>query len=144
MYRLYTEIEINADAQKVWDILTDTAKFPEWNPFIREILGELREGEQIMAVIQPVNGKAMTFHPKVLEVVPRQKVRWLGAFLFKGLFDGEHIWELEELGEGKTKMVQAENFTGILVPLFKKELENKTKPGFVAMNEKLKELAEAA
>ena len=143
MYNIYTEIEINAPAKKVWEILTDVKKYPEWNPFIKQVEGILEEGEKIMALIQPQNSKPMTFHPKVLTVVPEKKVRWLGAFLFKGLFDGEHIWELEKLDEQNTKLVQKENFTGLLVPLFKKELEKNSKPGFVLMNKSLKKRAEA-
>lgn len=142
MYTIYTEIEINAPAKKVWEILTDVGQYPAWNPFIKQLEGTLEEGERVMALIQPQDSKAMTFHPKVLTVEPEKKLRWLGAFLFKGLFDGEHIWQLETIGDEKTKLIHQENFTGILVPLFKKELENKSKPGFVAMNESFKKRAE--
>jgi hypothetical protein len=144
MYQINTEIVIKASTEKVWEILSETKKFAEWNPFIKNIDGELKEGQKISVLIQPVNGKPMMFHPKVLAVVSEKHVRWLGSLLFKGLFDGEHIWEIESAGENSIKFIHRENFTGLLVPLFKKELETKTKPGFVLMNEKLKELAEAA
>jgi len=29
-----TRIEIAAPAMRVWDVLTDFARFPQWNPFI--------------------------------------------------------------------------------------------------------------
>jgi hypothetical protein len=41
-----------------------------------------------------------------------------------------------------TTFKQSEIFKGILVPFFKKMIENNTKKGFEAMNQKLKELAE--
>jgi hypothetical protein len=45
-------------------------------------------------------------------------------------------------GDGTTTFKQSENFKGILVPFFKKSLDNNTKKGFEEMNRKLKELAE--
>ena len=32
---LHSEIEINAPVERVWEVLTDFASYPRWNPFIR-------------------------------------------------------------------------------------------------------------
>nr|WP_319373964.1 SRPBCC family protein [uncultured Methanobacterium sp.] len=55
MKEIYTEIEINASASTVWDILTDFDKFPKWNPFMKKISGNLQEGANLEAFIQPPN-----------------------------------------------------------------------------------------
>ncbi|VVB87011.1 Polyketide cyclase / dehydrase and lipid transport [uncultured archaeon] len=47
MKELRTEIEIQASADRVWQILTDFASFPEWNPFIRRAKGETVKGARI-------------------------------------------------------------------------------------------------
>ena len=60
----------------------------------------------------------MTFRPTVLKVEPNREFRWLGHLLFPGLFDGEHIFTIEPLGEGHVRFTQREVFTGLLVPLF--------------------------
>src|SRR5215210_9363232 len=39
MKELHSEIEINAPAQRVWEVLTDFASYPQWNPFIRRASG---------------------------------------------------------------------------------------------------------
>jgi uncharacterized protein YndB with AHSA1/START domain len=44
MNQLHTEIEINGPAERVWAVLTDFASYPEWNPFIRQVSGELNIG----------------------------------------------------------------------------------------------------
>jgi hypothetical protein len=142
MKQLNTEIIINAPVNKVWDVLVDFQKYPEWNPFIKSFEGEIREGESFKVTIQPPGGKAMTFNPTCLKLAENQEFRWLGHLFFKGLFDGEHIFELSPFGSGQTKFVQRENFRGILVPFIWNQLEPKTKKGFEMMNEKLKELVE--
>lgn len=78
----------------------------------------------------------------MLKAEPERELRWLGRVLLPGIFDGEHSFRIEPAGEGRVRFVQAERFSGVLVPLFGKTLE-KTKAGFIAMNEALKERAEA-
>lgn len=137
-----TEIVINATPGKIWGILTDFDDYPNWNPFIKSITGEVTVNEKITARIEPPKGNAMTFKPKVLTMVENSELSWLGHLLFPGLFDGEHRFELIENENGTTTFVQSERFRGVLVPLFKQQLNNNTKNGFIEMNEKLKELAE--
>ena len=142
MRELYTEIEITAPADKVWAILTDLSRFPEWNPFIREARGEVREGAQLSVYINPPGGKGMTFKPRVKRVDPGRELRWLGRLLFPGLADGEHIFEISELGEGSIRFVQREQFSGLLVPLLWGSMATSTRQGFEAMNAALKRRAE--
>jgi hypothetical protein len=137
-----TEILIHATPEKVWAILTNFENYPNWNPFIKSIKGEVKVGNKITARIEPPQGKGMTFKPKVLTFEPQKELSWLGHLLFAGLFDGKHKFELIDNGNGTTTFKQSEKFKGILVPFFKKSLDNKTKKGFEEMNQKLKELAE--
>jgi uncharacterized protein YndB with AHSA1/START domain len=51
--QLVISIDINASPEEVWLVLTDFAKFPEWNPFMRWIKGELRKGAKLEVRIQP-------------------------------------------------------------------------------------------
>src|SRR5437867_4739586 len=65
MKELRTEIEIHAPAERVWRHLTDFAAFPEWNPFIPRIRGELRVGSRLEVLLQASGTKGMTFRPTV-------------------------------------------------------------------------------
>ena len=141
MYELRTEIEIDAPPAKVWEILTDASQIDKWNPFIHELKGELAPGQKLEVVLGTPGKSRMTFKPEVLVFDRDKEFRWVGKLFFKGLFDGEHIFELEANGE-KTRFVHREEFTGLLVPLFKKMLEQDTRPGFELMNQALKERAE--
>ncbi|MDR3272450.1 MAG: SRPBCC domain-containing protein [Flavobacteriaceae bacterium] len=134
-----TEITINAQSEQIWKILNDFRKYPDWNPFIRYIKGDVEEGNKIRVKIEPPKSKGMTFTPIVLSKKENKELRWLGSFLFKGLFDGEHCLALQDNSNGTTTFFQSEKFSGILVGLFNLA---PTKAGFEAMNLKLKELAE--
>lgn len=117
-------------------------QYPNWNPFIKSIEGEVVVGKKIKARMEPPGANGITFRPKVLVFEPNKEFRWLGHLFFAGLFDGEHIFELIDNGNGTTTFVQSEKFKGILVPLFQKMLGNNTVKGFQLMNQRLKELAE--
>jgi len=140
---LITSITINATPAVAWNILTDFDAYPEWNPFIPEFGTKPAPGERFSVTIQQPGSKPMTFKPRCLKMDENREFRWLGHLLFKGLFDGEHIFELEPLANGGTKLVHRERFTGILVPLLWKQLDTKARQGFEMMNEKLKERAES-
>jgi hypothetical protein len=140
---LNTEIEINASSETVWNLLTGTSRFPEWNPFIRRLQGELKVGQKLAVLLQPSGARGMEFKPVVLKVEPNKELRWLGRLILPGLFDGEHIFQIEPVGGGRVLFHQREIFSGVLVPLLKNSLETDTRRGFNEMNQKLKQLAES-
>ena len=53
-------------------------------------------------------------------------------------------FQLTAFGNGQTRFIQGEKFSGVLVGLFLHRMEAATKAGFDAMNRALKERAEAA
>jgi hypothetical protein len=142
MKELRTEIEIEAPAERVWQLLTDFASFPQWNPFIRSASGEAETGVRLTVHIQPSGARGMTFRPTVLKAEPNRELRWLGRLLIPGLFDGEHIFTIEPLGANRVRFVQHEIFTGLLVPLLARGLDTDTRRGFEEMNQALKVRAE--
>jgi hypothetical protein len=140
--QLNTEIEINASSEKVWKLLSDLASYPSWNPFIKSIKGTLAVGEKLEVFIQPSGTKGMTFKPTILRAEKEKELHWLGKFFISGLFDGEHIFQIEKLSEKRVKFIHSENFNGLLVRFFAKSLDTDTLRGFREMNEALKNLAE--
>jgi hypothetical protein len=142
MKEIHTEIEIDAPAERVWRVLTDFATYQEWNPFIRRGTGEVTVGSRLYVFIQPSGGKGMSFRPKVLVADPGRKLCWLGHLWVPGLFDGEHSFVIEPLGEGRVRFLQRERFGGLLLPLLSKMLDGKIRRGFEEMNQALKRRCE--
>jgi hypothetical protein len=140
---LYSEIDIEANPEKVWRVLSDLASFPDWNPFMRSIKGELVVGKKLVVRLQPTGARGMTFKPTILTADRNHEIRWIGHLLIPGLFDGEHILEIVPLDGGKSvRFVQREKFGGLLLPFLSGMLTKDTSRGFVEMNKALKERAE--
>jgi len=118
--------------------------YPSWNPFITRINGTPRTGERLDVRLEPPGGMSITLHPTLLEVVPNHTLRWLGRLVLPGIFDGEHHFILVSLGANRTRFVQQERFTGVLVPAFASSLDKHTLAGFQAMNAALRTRATSA
>lgn len=141
MKTIQTEIIINATPDKVWNVLTEFERYPEWNPFIKSIKGDKSLGGKLETTILPPNRKQMNFKPRILAFDQNSELRWLGTAGIKGLFDGEHYFKIIDLENGSVKFEHGERFTGILVGLMPKVLVD-TKLGFQLMNEALKKECE--
>ncbi|RYZ50412.1 MAG: SRPBCC domain-containing protein [Chitinophagaceae bacterium] len=139
--QIKTEIVINASKEKVWAILTNFSHYPQWNPFIVSIEGELVKGKKLKNTLR--NGsKNMVFKPTLLSVVPYRYFDWLGSLFVKGLFDGHHYFEIEELTHNQVKLTHGETFSGLLSSTILKKIGEDTRTNFIRMNQAVKTLAE--
>jgi hypothetical protein len=138
MRTLAHAIDIPASPATVWQVLAQTDRYPEWNPFMT-ISGRLAVGERLAVTIRP-GRRTMTFRPTVLAVEDGTLVRWRGTAGVRGIFDGEHELRLEPGPDGGTRFVQREAFSGLLVPLLRRVLDD-TEAGFAEMNAALRDRA---
>jgi hypothetical protein len=140
--QLSTSIDIDAEPGIVWHVLTDLDAYREWNPFITRAEGTVAVGQRLTLRMQPVGGRGVTLRPTVQEATPGRRLRWLGRLGVSGLFDGEHVFTLVSRPDGGVRLVQEEQFRGLLVPLMTRSLTTHTRPAFEAMNEALKHRVE--
>ncbi len=132
-------IDIPASPATVWQVLTQTDRYAEWNPFMTGLSGRLAVGERLTVTIRP-GRRVMTFRPTVLAVEDGALIRWRGTAGVRGIFDGEHELRVEPGPDGGTRFVQTEAFGGLLVPLLRRVLAD-TEAGFAAMNAALRDRA---
>jgi hypothetical protein len=135
---LRTWIDIDAPPERLWEVLMDFKSFPDWNPFMKEIKGDPKEGEQLQVLMKRMKGKDITIKPTVMKSVPNKEFRWLGKI--PG-FHGEHIFEIQPKENG-IRFIQREVFTGFLVPFIGNKIVNDTRPSFDRMNHALKHRVE--
>ncbi|MDR3080607.1 MAG: SRPBCC domain-containing protein [Streptomyces sp.] len=143
--RLTASVEIEAEPEQVWKVLTDLDAYPQWNPFITEAAvtsdGGLRPGATMRNRLEQ-KGESSTFDPTVLEVSAGRELRWLGKIGPGWIGDGEHRFLIERTGRDTVRLTQSEKFSGVAVPFAAGSLKNDTLPRFRAMNSALKERAE--
>ncbi|MFC6992328.1 SRPBCC family protein [Haladaptatus sp. GCM10025707] len=142
MDELTTSIDIDAPPETVWRVLTDFDHYPEWNDFMH-IAGRPTVGTRLHITPGPAAGRSPSFKPEVLRADANRELRWLGHLYVRGLFDGEHRFEITDLGDGTSRLTQAERFSGVLVGLFNRFFGDQTERNFHGVNAALKERAES-
>lgn len=139
MKQYHTVIEINSPAEIVWKHLVDFGAYPEWNPLVGSLTGELIKGAQISTYIIPL-GK--TYKPTVLTIEPNSEITWQGIQGAKWLLAGKHYYRLEKIDVNKTKLLHGEWFTGLLSWFIRRKLLNKMENAFLSHNQLLKQRIE--
>ncbi len=137
MLEIKTDISINTSLAKIWNTFVDFKNYPEWNPLITSIQGDVSAGKYIKAKIMGI-----WFRPKVLKFENEKEVCWTGHIIFPFIFTYEHWFKFEPRLDGSVKFSQGENYNGILLVLFNSRLKKRIKEGFESMNSKLKERCE--
>lgn len=61
---LRTEVEIRAPAAVVYRVLTDFARYPEWNPFLTTLSGKLEPGSRLELELSLPEGSSYTLSAK--------------------------------------------------------------------------------
>ena len=136
--------EIDAPPERVWAVLADTARYGEWNPFVRRLDGTIAVGERIAVDLQLPGRKIQSMRPTVVVAQDGRTFEWLGHVGVAGVFDGRHRFLVEPAGAGRTRFVQSERLSGALVPAFRSMLTTSTPAAFAAMNEALAQRSQDA
>ena len=114
MKRYHAETTIEAPPERVWGVLVDTSKWPEWDPYCERIEGEVALGAKVKAFTKLSPGRG--FGVKVSELdEPRQMV-WSGGMPL-GLFKGVRTYTLEPRADGGTDFSMTEVFSGPMLAL---------------------------
>jgi hypothetical protein len=140
MKKIETQIQIETSVENVWSIFSDFTQYHEWNPFLREVQGALKEGECLKIKVALSNGKVKFAEPKI-EKITRGKEIW---FLTKKrfLFTGKHYFIFEAISPSKTRVIHGEIFSGILPFFLWHRIKKVFSASFEEMNKALKLRAE--
>jgi hypothetical protein len=130
------EVNIRANAEIVWSLLTDAKGFSRWNSTVIGIDGEIREGERLRL---HVPGTGRTFTPRVSGVVRARAMTWSDGLA--GIFKGVRTFVLEPRNDTSTDFVMEERFSGVMFALAKGMLPD-FRPIFEAYANDLKREAE--
>ena len=139
-FAIRSGVTIAAPIPKVWAILVDFPRYAEWNPYIRSIAGEAREGTRLEVCVVPPQHREQRYAPVVLKAAEGEELRWRGR-LRHGLTTVEHSFRFEPDGTG-TRFRQDASFSGFLVRFVGEEKRSAFRGGIEEMNAALKRRAE--
>jgi len=95
-HTIQTDIIIIATEKEVWEVLTDFKSYPDWNPFMKSISGDLKEGEILtVEILYDGDKKPSKYKPKLQSIHDKQHLSWFGKLPIPGLFEGRHIFEIQ-------------------------------------------------
>jgi len=139
MKSYHTSLVIDKPIGRVWHHLTDVERYPDWNPLVGRLVGELKTGNRIETFIVPL-GKS--YFPTLLSVQPEQELIWQGFQGAKFLLAGKHYYRLEALDAHSTTLYHGEYFTGLFSAFIPKKLLQKMEAAFIQHNLEIKRLVE--
>jgi len=139
---LRSEVEINAPLSHVYGVLTDFGSYQAWNPFLTAVSGKLEVGKKLALEMSLPEGRTYLLEPTVTQVMENAELRWQGQFLFPALLKAEHFFLLSARDGGVTRVVQGQNFSGLLLRFAGNALTLAAR-GSVYLNQALKKRAEA-
>lgn len=148
MKPIHTQIQINAPARVVWDIVTDPDRYPDWNPFIPRISlksEQVAVGTEFDLDCQMTDSQLLKNEREVvLEVDPDQFTFRMGTSRTCGRpgVVSNRCQICRPIGEGQTEYINYEEFTGILAPLVYLLYSGKLRAAFQKHNTALKLRAE--
>jgi hypothetical protein len=105
---------IHATPDRIWPILTDAARYPEWNSTVDKVDGRIAPGERIALHVKLNPGRASPVTVAAFD--PPRRMVWRGGMPL-GLFVGERVFELVPRADGVVEFTMREQFTGVLAPL---------------------------
>jgi len=130
---------INAAPERVWELLSDTSAWKDWNPTVISIDGTIAEGQKVK-LVSTLNPKR-AFNLSVTKVDAPREMVWSDGMPL-GLFKGERTYRLTPQGDGSTEFFMEELYTGLMAPLITKSIPDMTE-SFVEFADGLKAAAEA-
>ncbi|GAB4426151.1 MAG: hypothetical protein OHK0015_06750 [Chloroflexi bacterium OHK40] len=144
MFEVQAETEVDAPVAVVWAVLTDLSAYRAWSTMLHYRGGILAEGGTVQLRLTLPNGPSYNFAPQVIALEPERRFTWRAISGVRGVFDGEHSFELAPLAGGRTRLRNRELYRGLLAPLFQRLPMMRDAPaGFRAMNEEIRARAEA-
>jgi hypothetical protein len=142
MASLYTEIDINAPKHKVWGVLLQKEQWKYWNTFLFDCDSNLpfQQGQEVSLSLRRLPKEEETeFEPLVTRIQPEVCLSWVSSI--PG-FRNEYVFELQEIGVGRTKYVHKNNYSGILTRVFLPFIREDELRGIQRMARELKRYVE--
>ncbi|MEL6674938.1 MAG: SRPBCC domain-containing protein [Bacteroidota bacterium] len=115
---VHSEITIKASPEKVWEVLTQTDQYASWNPVMKLIEGEIKEGNKVTYQFTQSEDNSYNIGTTVKKIIPLKLLNQGGGLPL--ILSFNHRYMLEASGEGTTLTIH-EDYKGIGVNFWNAE-----------------------
>ena len=141
MFVIEKVVEINAPATVVWEVITDLARYPEWNPFCVKCESTLKPGDPITMTVK-LMAKPQKQVETMLEYVEGRRFAYCMRPV-PGLLSSFRSHDVEALGPERTRYRSTFHlkqwFRVVVLAVLQKKLE----AGFDGMTQGIQHRAES-
>jgi len=134
-------VEIAAPAAVVWEVITDVARYPEWNPFQVELQTSFKPGDPIDMQVKLL-AKPQAQREWVTEFVPGKRFAYRMKPVPLNTLSSQRSHDIEALGPNRTRYRSYFHLRGWLHPVVVALLGGKLQAGFAGMTAALHQRAE--
>jgi len=134
---VHSKISIDATPSQVWEVITNTAQYNEWNSVMNLLEGSVNEGNLVKYRFTQEVGNHYDIASKVKKIIPSSLLNQGGGI--SGIITFDHKYILAEK-KGKTELVIHEDYRGVFVPFWNPESVQKA---YDRLNEDIKNRVES-
>ena len=133
-----TTIDISSSPERVWEVLSDFSAYGAWSNFSRV------DGEPSVGSTLRMRMPGFWFTSTVTEAAPHRRLQWEAKIITGSLFLGAHDFTFTPLGDGGTRVINTETFSGALTKPFEGLFaKGHNDSGYAEFNRALKSRVEA-
>ena len=137
-----TTFPIEASSEVVWGVLVDFERYPEWNPSLPSIAGDLRVGSNVSMTLGMPGRPSPKVKAELTEVVPQQRLVWHGNVGADWIFAGDRRFVIDPSDGDTVSFTHVEDVHGLLFPLFRVLMGSAIQRHHEGLNAALKQRAE--
>jgi hypothetical protein len=134
--------DVEAPVATVWQVVTDLARYPEWNPFVVACRSTLVPGDPITMRVRLFDAFAITQTETLFEHEPGARLCYGLRGAFGGALASERCHVVTALGATRTRYESRFGLVGPLAPVVSKLLGRRLERGFLRMTDAIVRRAE--
>jgi hypothetical protein len=135
-------LEVAAPAATVWSVITDLARYPEWNPFVVASRSTLEPGTPIVMRVRVFPFLAQPQRETIFEHEPGRRLSYGIPMRPLGSLASHRSHEVAAITAERTRYVSRFELSGWLAPLVAALLGGRLARGFGSMSAAIKTRAE--
>ena len=131
--QIHNEIDIEAGPELVWEVLFEVSDYRNWNPFLVQVVGQARVGSYLDLTMSPPGASPRQKKVLITSLKSSHEFSWKGTKGLTVFLSGYNRFRFIPLSGHKTRLIQEETFSGVLVPFCATWLDEHLAAGYKNM-----------